>query len=425
MTALDALLAARTGHFLLESGHHGELRLELNLLFTDPARVQPLVEELAALLRPHRVDVVCGPVAGGALLGQLVAARLGAGGADGETRGRAVGGALHGGVRGAARPARAAGRRPDGPGRRRRQRRISAPVHRGGGGGGGVAPSPRSARCSCSGTGPPRLPPGWACRWWPGRAGRARSGHRRSARAAPRGRRWSRWRREPGSAGRGRRLRRRLPHRPAPPEPPGSGWSGPPPPRYHRPGRPPPGRQWCGHHDPGLLGRDRGHVVDERGRRRLTRGGQVRDQGDVGPRGQVRRSRQHRVTGSCRVRSRPAMTSPPSTCLPVMLRPPLEALRARPPIAAIGERPTAWSSASSHGRPPPQSSSPPGSRPSCCPAGPDDPGARRDSQPIGASTFGSVEAQRRYAARLKPAFRSSRVVWGVIRCEGAGQGRGA
>lgn len=72
-------MSARTGHFALESGHHGELWLELDALFWTPAAVEPLAQQLAERLRPQAPDVVCGPLVGGAFLAQLVAARLGAG----------------------------------------------------------------------------------------------------------------------------------------------------------------------------------------------------------------------------------------------------------------------------------------------------------------------------------------------------------
>jgi orotate phosphoribosyltransferase len=74
--ALLALMSARTGHFPLESGHHGELWLDLDALFWEPA-LEPSARQLAERLRPHAPDVVCGPLVGGALLAQLVAARLG------------------------------------------------------------------------------------------------------------------------------------------------------------------------------------------------------------------------------------------------------------------------------------------------------------------------------------------------------------
>jgi orotate phosphoribosyltransferase len=72
-----AMMSARTGHFPLESGHHGELWLELDALFWTPAALEPFAHRLAELIRPHEPDVVCGPLVGGAFLAQLVAARLG------------------------------------------------------------------------------------------------------------------------------------------------------------------------------------------------------------------------------------------------------------------------------------------------------------------------------------------------------------
>lgn len=70
------LLAARRGHFRYESGHHGELWLELDALFARPRRLQPFVARLARRLSAHSVDAVCGPLVGGAFLAQLLAARL-------------------------------------------------------------------------------------------------------------------------------------------------------------------------------------------------------------------------------------------------------------------------------------------------------------------------------------------------------------
>jgi len=70
------LLPARTGHFLLESGHHGELWLDLELLCLRPGRVQRLADRLAALLAKHAVDVVCGPLVEGAFVGLMVASVL-------------------------------------------------------------------------------------------------------------------------------------------------------------------------------------------------------------------------------------------------------------------------------------------------------------------------------------------------------------
>lgn len=74
---LLALLDGRRGHFQLESGHHGELWLDLDALFLQPARLTRFTDELADRLdRAAEFDAVCGPLLGGALIGYEVAARL-------------------------------------------------------------------------------------------------------------------------------------------------------------------------------------------------------------------------------------------------------------------------------------------------------------------------------------------------------------
>lgn len=69
-------LVARRGHFLLESGHHGDVWLDLELLFLHPRRVEEAIAELSELLRAYAVDMVCGPLNEGAFVALLVAARL-------------------------------------------------------------------------------------------------------------------------------------------------------------------------------------------------------------------------------------------------------------------------------------------------------------------------------------------------------------
>jgi orotate phosphoribosyltransferase len=69
-------LAARRGHFLLESGHHGDLWLDLAALLATPSRVAPAAAELARRLSRHALDAVCGPLVGGAFVAQMVAAEL-------------------------------------------------------------------------------------------------------------------------------------------------------------------------------------------------------------------------------------------------------------------------------------------------------------------------------------------------------------
>jgi orotate phosphoribosyltransferase len=73
---LIGLLSARKGHFKLESGHHGELWLDLDSLFLRPGRVGPFAAELARLLSSHQIEAVCGPLLGGALLAEMIAAEL-------------------------------------------------------------------------------------------------------------------------------------------------------------------------------------------------------------------------------------------------------------------------------------------------------------------------------------------------------------
>jgi orotate phosphoribosyltransferase len=70
------LLDGRRGHFRYESGHHGELWLDLDALFLRPRRLEPFVARLAELLAPHSVDVVCGPLLGGAFVAQSLGLRL-------------------------------------------------------------------------------------------------------------------------------------------------------------------------------------------------------------------------------------------------------------------------------------------------------------------------------------------------------------
>jgi orotate phosphoribosyltransferase len=70
------LLPKRDGHFVFESGHHGQVWLDLELLFLRPERVQPLAEALAERLGAHRPDAVCGPLVEGAFVGLMVASAL-------------------------------------------------------------------------------------------------------------------------------------------------------------------------------------------------------------------------------------------------------------------------------------------------------------------------------------------------------------
>jgi orotate phosphoribosyltransferase len=70
------LLSARRGHFLLESGHHGNLWLDLDSLFLRPASLLPFTRDLARRLNAHRVEAVVGPLVGGAFVAEMVATEL-------------------------------------------------------------------------------------------------------------------------------------------------------------------------------------------------------------------------------------------------------------------------------------------------------------------------------------------------------------
>ena len=71
------LLATRKGHFRLESGHHGDLWLDLELLCLHPEPVRRLASELAKRLARHECAAVCGPLVEGAFVALMVASELG------------------------------------------------------------------------------------------------------------------------------------------------------------------------------------------------------------------------------------------------------------------------------------------------------------------------------------------------------------
>jgi orotate phosphoribosyltransferase len=71
------MLAIRKGHFRFESGHHGDLWLDLELLCLRPEPIRRFAAELAARLSKHNVEMVCGPLVEGAFVALMVAAELG------------------------------------------------------------------------------------------------------------------------------------------------------------------------------------------------------------------------------------------------------------------------------------------------------------------------------------------------------------
>ena len=72
----EAVRASR-GHYRYESGHHGDLWLDLDTLLVDARRVRRWAGELARSAAACAPELVCGPLTGGAFVAQAVAAEAG------------------------------------------------------------------------------------------------------------------------------------------------------------------------------------------------------------------------------------------------------------------------------------------------------------------------------------------------------------
>jgi orotate phosphoribosyltransferase len=70
---LVQLVQPSHGHFDLGIGFHGDVWLDLDLLFLQPAVLHQPIRWMAERLREHAVDAVCGPLEGGAFLAYAVA----------------------------------------------------------------------------------------------------------------------------------------------------------------------------------------------------------------------------------------------------------------------------------------------------------------------------------------------------------------
>jgi len=70
------LISGRQGHFLLESGYHGDLWLDLETLCLQPQRAQAVAAGLTAPLSDLQLDAVCGPLVEGAFVALMVALQL-------------------------------------------------------------------------------------------------------------------------------------------------------------------------------------------------------------------------------------------------------------------------------------------------------------------------------------------------------------
>jgi orotate phosphoribosyltransferase len=94
MHAILDSLAARNGHFLLESGHHGSLWLDLETLCLKPERIDALANSLSAALSEANIEMVCAPLVEGAFVGLMVALKLEVPFAYSERFARSTGGDL-------------------------------------------------------------------------------------------------------------------------------------------------------------------------------------------------------------------------------------------------------------------------------------------------------------------------------------------
>ncbi len=75
--ALGARGALLDGHFRLSSGRHSPRFIQKFRILEDPALVEPIAQEIAALARPYDPTVVVSAAVGGIVLGYEVARALG------------------------------------------------------------------------------------------------------------------------------------------------------------------------------------------------------------------------------------------------------------------------------------------------------------------------------------------------------------
>jgi orotate phosphoribosyltransferase len=67
----------RKGHFVYESGDHGDVWLDLDVLFSEPARMRRASQTMANAIKKYNAEIVVAPALGGALAGQMLADTIG------------------------------------------------------------------------------------------------------------------------------------------------------------------------------------------------------------------------------------------------------------------------------------------------------------------------------------------------------------
>jgi orotate phosphoribosyltransferase len=70
MEDIFKIFSIKQGHFILQSGSHGDIWIELDKLFISPKIVQSLSKELSEIFEEFEIDFICGPLTGGAFLAQ-------------------------------------------------------------------------------------------------------------------------------------------------------------------------------------------------------------------------------------------------------------------------------------------------------------------------------------------------------------------
>src|SRR5579859_5715409 len=71
------ILPVRSGHFVFESGHHGNVWLNLERLCLRVDLIKRFADELAVRMSRYKADLVCAPLVERAFVGMMVALELG------------------------------------------------------------------------------------------------------------------------------------------------------------------------------------------------------------------------------------------------------------------------------------------------------------------------------------------------------------
>jgi len=75
--SFQGMLDINRGHFLLESGLHGDVWIDLEKVFLHPYVLMPFINKLASLVSAYDLSTVCGAMVGGAFVAYSVAETLG------------------------------------------------------------------------------------------------------------------------------------------------------------------------------------------------------------------------------------------------------------------------------------------------------------------------------------------------------------